>query len=203
MLKFLLFLYLLAGVYLFADTPSLYSLRLAHGQASQNNFGEIISGDLGSHPRDLSVTALDGGYLLFHDIYDLPFDLYLRSSLSYFNEDQFDDAYEVTLYFKLYYNLDFWGNRVRLGFGEGGSYTSAILETEYLEAQEKNDNNSKYLNYIDVSLDFDLGRLIRVDALRDLYIGYALKHRSGIFGLINNVKKGGSNYNTLYLEKKF
>lgn len=203
MLKFFLSFYLLLGVYLLADTPSQYSLRIAYGKASQNDFGNIISGDLGSHPRDLSVTALDGGYLLLKDIYELPFDLYLRSSLSYFNEDQFKDAYELTLYIKLYYNLNFWGNQVRLGFGEGGSYTNAILETEYFEAQDNGDNNSKYLNYLDVTLDFDLGKLVRVDALNELYIGYGLKHRSGIFGLINNVRKGGSNYNTFYIEKKF
>jgi len=35
------------------------------------------------------------------------------------------------------------------------------------------------------------------------YFGILLKHRSGIFGLINNVAHGGSNYNSIYLEKKF
>jgi outer membrane protein len=59
------------------------------------------------------------------------------------------------------------------------------------------------LNYIDLSLDLDLGRLVRYQPLYNTSLGWALKHRSGIFGLINNVKKGGSNYNTLYIETKF
>jgi hypothetical protein len=35
------------------------------------------------------------------------------------------------------------------------------------------------------------------------YVGYLLKHRSGIAGLINNVDHGGSNYNSFYIEKTF
>jgi len=35
------------------------------------------------------------------------------------------------------------------------------------------------------------------------YVGWAIKHRSGVFGLINNVKEGGANYNTIYIEKNF
>ena len=198
-MKIILFLFLVLNLYA-ADK---YSLRIAHGEASENDLGQIISGDLGSHPRDLSVTALDGGYLLKENLWNFPIDAYIKGAVSYFDEDQFDDTYELVLYIKLYYNFDFLDNRVRFGFGEGGSYTHNILETEYLEAQAKEDHNSYFLNYLDISLDFDFGRLIRYKPLYGTYAGVLLKHRSGIYGLINNVKNGGSNYNCLYIEKNF
>ena len=199
---FLLFLLLFSTL----QAQKNYTLRVAYGKASTSDFGEILSGDFSStHPKNLKVTALDGGYLLKENLWSIPFDLYVRSSLSAFDDRNANDAlvYETTLYLKLYWNMDFWGNRVRLGFGEGASYTSNILYVEKEEAESKKDNNSKILNYLDVSLDFDLGRLVRYEPLYDTEIGWALKHRSGIFGLINNVKHGGSNYNTLYIEKKF
>jgi outer membrane protein len=175
-------------------------LRFAYGKASQNDLGEIIFGDFGSHPNDLKVYAFDGGYLLKKSEDSA---LYIKSTLSYFDEDIVSDVYESTLYFKLYYDLPYMKKIVRFGFGEGISYTSKYLLCEYLEAQENSDNNSKLLNYLDISLDIDIGRLVDYQALYGTYIGYALKHRSGIFGLINNVEKGGSNYNTLYIEKNF
>ncbi len=180
-----------------------YSMRLAYGKASQNDLGNIISGNLGTHPIGLTVFALDSGYLLNKNVFELPLDLYFKGAFAYFDEDYFDNNYELALYFKLYWNIDYFDNRIRVGFGEGVSYTKDILLTEYLEAQVKNDKNSHILNYIDISLDFDLGRVVGYKPLYDTYLGYALKHRSGIFGLINDVEKGGSNYNTLYIEINF
>ncbi len=180
-----------------------YSLRLAYGTASQNDLGEIISGDFGSHSEDLTVLSLDGGYLLKEGAFEWPMDVYAKAGLSYFDEGSYSDIYEMTLYIKAYWNFDFAGNRIRTGIGEGMSYTSDTLRTEYLEAQEKEDYNSNFLNYIDISVDVDFGKLIRYKPLHNTYIGYALKHRSGIYGLINNVTNGGSNYNTLYIEKNF
>lgn len=48
-----------------------------------------------------------------------------------------------------------------------------------------------------------MGKLIDYKPMHETYLGYLLKHRSGIAGLINNVDHGGSNYNAFYIEKKF
>jgi outer membrane protein len=183
-----------------------YSLRVAYGQVTSSDFGEVLSGNIKSHEEDLSVLSLDAGYLLEESAFELPLDFYLKAGLSVFNENNLqDDVYETTLYFKAYWNFDFWENRVRVGLGEGVSYTDKILYTEYLEAHSVDpiDNNSKILNYIDFSLDLDIGRLIRYKPLYGTNFGWAIKHRSGIYGLINDVKRGGSNYNTLYIESNF
>ena len=181
-----------------------YSIRIAHGKVTNSDFGEVVFLDVKSYPEDLKVTSVDAGYLLKKGLFDLPFDLYAKGGLSYFDEAGLqDDIYEGTLYIKVYWNIDFLKNRVRLGFGEGGSYTSNILYYEKQEAIQNRDNNSKFLNYIDFSLDFDIGRLVKYEPLKNTYLGLVVKHRSGIFGLINNVEKGGSNYYALSLEKNF
>jgi outer membrane protein len=181
----------------------IYSARFAYGEATSSDLGEVVSGNFGSHPKDLSMYAFDMGYLLSKDTFDVPLDIYIKGGASYFNEDTHDDVYEVLAYIKFIYNFNFWDNRVRLGFGEGVSYVSEVLETEHDEAYEKNDNTSRFLNYLDITIDFDIGRLVRYKPMHDTYIGFLIKHRSGIFGLINDVKHGGSNYNSIYIEKNF
>ncbi len=181
-----------------------FSARLLYGNATNKALGDILLGDLGSHPEDLSVIAFDGGYLLNKNTFDLPIDLYIKAGISQFNEGDYSNVYEAVIYFKLLYNLDFLDNRIRFGFGEGGSYTSDIIRVEKLEAQTTEDSKTSYfLNYLEVTLDFDFGKLIHYKPLHETYIGIALKHRSGIFGLINGVTKGGSNYNSFYIEKNF
>lgn len=199
-LKYLLLLFLALG--LSADND--YSLRVTHGKVTKSNLGEVLLLDIRSHKHDFKVTSLDAGYLLKKEAFDLPLDFYLKGGLAHFNEASMQsDVYEATIYIKVYYNIDFWQNRVRVGFGEGASYTSEVLYYEKLKTQENNDNTSNFLNYLDLSLDFDIGKLFKYDALKDTYLGVAIKHRSGIFGLINNVRHGGSNYYVLSLEKNF
>jgi len=183
-----------------------YSFRVAYGKVTSSDFGEILSGNIKAHEKDLRVLALDAGYLLEESLFALPVDFYLKAGVASFDENGFkDDVYETTLYFKAYWNFDFLQNRVRVGFCEGVSYTDKLLLTEYLEAQSQTpvDNNSKILNYIDLSLDFDMGKLFGYKQLEGTNLGFAIKHRSGIYGLINSVRRGGSNYNTLYIESKF
>ncbi|WP_373003977.1 hypothetical protein [Sulfurimonas sp.] len=199
-MKYLVLLFL----FLSLSADDNYSLRIAHGKVTNSDFGEVIFLNVKSYPEDLKVTAVDAGYLLKKDAFDLPLDFYVKGGLSHFDEAGLqNDIYEAALYIKVYWNIDFLSNRVRLGFGEGLSYTSDILYCEKQEAIQNNDNNSEFLNYIDLSLDFDIGRLVRYEPLKETYLGFAVKHRSGIFGLFNNVEKGGSNYYVLSLEKNF
>lgn len=195
-------LLLVFGLHLIASESG-YSMRVAVGKPTFYSFAEIMTAQFGNYRDDLKAYNIDGGYLLKKGLFGEPIDLYLRGGLTYYNETAQDDVYGADIYIKAYYNIDFWNNRVRFGVGEGASYTSRILEIEQLDAQKHNDNNSHYLNYIDVSFDFDLGKLIKYKALHETYIGVLLKHRSGIFGLIHNVKHGGSNYESVYIEKNF
>lgn len=203
-MKFFLFLILLLNLALNANDK--YSMRVAYGTADKNDLGQIITGNSDAPDKYLSVVAFDGGYLLKENFMNLPIDIYLKGGLSAYNEKVNDNAYEAVVYLKAYYNLDFLDNRVRVGLGEGLSYTSRILEIEYDEVHEDPSDiasTARLLNYLDITVDFDVGKLIDYKPMHETYLGYLLKHRSGIAGLINNVDHGGSNYNCFYVEKKF
>lgn len=181
-----------------------YSLRLYHGKVTSSNFTQIIGGKTSSGNDDLRVTSLDAGYLLAPSFYDLPIDIYIKSGFSYFDEaNTQSDIYELTLYLKVYWNIDLLENRFRLGIGDGISYTSDILTWEYEESIDRDDKNSKVLNYLDVSIDFDVGKLLGYKPLDEIYFGWAIKHRSGINGTFGGVQHSGSNYTGFYIESNF
>ncbi len=205
MLKLKLLLLLSAFVlFTSVNAEDKYSFRVGYGVAVENSLANVVVGSWDTYEDDLSAVSIDIGYLLYKDIFDLPIDIYAKVGLSYYDEDSVhSNIYEGTIYIKAYYNLDLLDNRVRFGLGEGISRTSNVLYAELLDTKEKNDNTSKFLNYLDISIDFDLGKLVNYKPLYGTYFGYAVKHRSGIFGLINNVKDGGSNYNTIYIESNF
>lgn len=195
-------IFLLLSATLFAKND--YDIRVGYCRADAHDFGEIISSQIAQNSADVHVMMVDLGYKIADDVWDLPFDIYVKGGFSKFLENNHqNDIYENTLYIKGYYSFDFLDNSVRFGAAEGASYTYGILYVEKLDAQAHNDNNSHYLNYIELTLDFDLGKLIKFKPLEETYVGAILKHRSGIFGLINNVRHGGSNYDGFYIEKNF
>jgi len=198
-LKFIPFLFLLIVDLVAQDN---YSFRVAYGMVTSSDLGEIFLGNIKKHPYDLRVLAFDGGYLIKEEAFELPLDFYLKVGVSHFDEAATQsDITEGILYIKAYWN--FLDKKVRVGFGEGASYTSNVLMTEYLEATEKKDHYSRILNYLDISVDMNIGKIFDYKALKNTYFGYAIKHRSGVGGLINSVSHGGSNYNTLYIESNF
>jgi outer membrane protein len=189
------------------------SMRLGYGVADINNLGYILVGDHQRYEEDTALINLDTGYRISQQFNDWPLDIYVKGSLSYFKEKdvlnyetgkESEDFLEAVVYIKAYLNLDFSDNRLRIGVGEGLSFAKEVPIVEVYDALQQDGigPTSKILNYLDVSFDIDVGRLFSVDALRDTYLGYTIKHRSGIFGLFNGVK-GGSNYNMITIEKNF
>lgn len=204
----LLMLFSLLSVVVFAETTQedeqSFSIRLGAGYAEQNDLNNILSFNFSGYEKKTSALNLDGGWRAAHNAYGSPFDVYLKGGVSYFNENSYaDNFFEVTLYIKVYGKIDFWDNRIRVGFGEGVSLAQQVPISEIDDAiteEGPNEPTAKFLNYLDISVDVDLGRLIRVKSLRDLYIGYTIKHRSGVKGIYSGVR-GGSNYLMLTFEK--
>ena len=99
-----------------------------------------------------------------------------KGGLSYFDENGLqDNFFEATLYVKVYYKLDYMDNRMRIGFGEGLSWASDVPIIEIDEASISDKEVAQFLNYLDISFDFDLGRLLRIKSLNNLYLGYTVK----------------------------
>jgi len=204
----LLVLSLFFSIVTFAETlqedDQPFSIRLGAGYAEQNDLNNILSFNFSGYEKKTSAINLDGGWRAAHNAYGSPFDVYLKGGVSYFNENGYADNFvEGTLYIKVYGKIDFLSNRIRLGFGEGVSLAQEVPISEIDDAiteEGPNEPTAKFLNYLDISVDFDLGRLIRVKSLHDFYIGYTIKHRSGVKGLYSGVR-GGSNYLMLTFEK--
>ena len=182
-----------------------YSARVFWGASSASDLDELYTfTGLNTSSYKTNVYGLDIGYKLFENIFDLPFDLYAKAGVSYFDENYHQDNFlEAVFCFKLVYKLNAFNNQFRIGFAEGGSYAESIPWTESQEAIAEDDKQANFLNYLEITFDFDMGKLIRVKSMENFYLGYLIKHRSGVHGLYGGVYDGGSNYNCIYLEKNF
>lgn len=202
-MKLFVLLCLLVSTALYAENETKYSFRLQAGSSSASDLNQLYTFQgLNKSKYETNTLGIDVGYKLYENIADFPFDLYAKGGISYFDENYHQpDFLEATLYIKLLWKLNFFNNQARIGFGEGFSYAGRVPYVEAQEAIEENDNQSNFLNYLDVTVDFDLGKLIHSKSLDETYIGYLIKHRSGVHGLYNGIYDGGSNYNCIYVEK--
>ena len=108
---------------------------------------------------------------------------------------------EYVLGIKAYYTIN-WPVDWRLGFAEGLSYIETVSNIEQREMDRKGYRSSNLMNYLDFTLDFSLGDTFGVSSINDLYFGVGIHHRSSIFETSSSFGriKGGSNYNSLYLQ---
>jgi MipA family protein len=111
---------------------------------------------------------------------------------------------EYVLGVKFYYNL-YWPTHWRFGLGEGLSYIEHVSNIEQREMDRQGYRSSKLMNYIDATLDVSLGDAFDYQEMKNLYLGVGLHHRSAIFESNSTFGriKGGSNYETLYLQYHF
>ena len=111
---------------------------------------------------------------------------------------------EYVIGIKAYYNL-YRPVHWRLGLAEGISYIEDVSNIEQKEMDDKGYRSSRLMNYLDFTVDFSLGDAFSYQAIRNLYLGIGIHHRSSIFESNSTFGriKGGSNYNSLYLQYHF
>lgn len=111
---------------------------------------------------------------------------------------------EYVIGIKAYYNVK-WPVHWRFGLAEGLTYIETVSNIEQREMDRKGYRSSNLMNYIDITLDFSLGDTFGANSIRDLYFGVGIHHRSSIFETSSSFGriKGGSNYNSLYLQYHF
>jgi outer membrane protein len=197
-------------VYYDSETPQ-YLLRLSGGRSTQQWYYQVLTFDHLNEKKSIyTVLSADFGILMKswkHTAF--PIDLYLKMGFSEFDQKHLNRKghnriNEVLIFAMAYHKFHFGnGNIFRFGFGEGGSLLKDYIQEEVDEGESNNSAYSYYLNYIDTSFDFDLGRLFGIESLYNFYIGYNVKHRSGAYGLINNVTKVASNYHMFHVEYGF
>lgn len=176
-------------------------LRIAHGWATPSNIDEIIHGNTEKDPYNNQLTSLFYGYPLADEIFGFPLDFYLTPGFVFHhNSDVQDVTQEYVLAIKAYYTIPLpW--KVRFGVAEGISYIDEVTYIEQTEMDEKGYKSSQLLNYLDFSLDLHLGDVFG-EKLDEMWLGYSIHHRSAIFESSSRFGriKGGSNYNSVYLQ---
>lgn len=192
--------------------------RVAYGWATPSNMGDILLGwDVEDDPQNNQMTSIFYGHPVADSLFGVEsFDIYISPGLvchlpaSPYTDPESGITYdnqpttEFVLAMKFYYNIK-WPIHWRLGFAEGISYAREITNLEQREMDHKEYRASNLLNFIDISIDCNLGDLFKVNAMRTLWLGYSLHHRSAIFETSSAFGriKGGSNYNSLYLQYHF
>jgi len=177
-------------------------VRVAHGWATPSNIGDILKFNSESDPYNNQLTSIFYGLPVSDTLLTLPLPVYVTPGVVYHHNSEVQGNFEeYVLALKIYYQIN-WPLRWRLGLAEGLSYASDISYIERTELEAKGYRPSNLLNYLDFSLDVNLGDIFNLVAMKQMWLGYSIHHRSGIFQASSAFGriKGGSNYNTVYLQ---
>ena len=137
-----------------------------------------------------------------------PLDFVGYAGLTHHNDSGLQaNGLQLDLFMKAVYSGFPWNDRVRtrLGFGAGVSVAQRAPYIEVSSQAAAGKSTSRILQYLEPTLDVNLGDIVGARALKDTYVGFGVSHRSGIFGasrLLGNVN-GGSNYIYTYVESAF
>lgn len=176
--------------------------RLAQGRGTSSSLGNIVKGEMERENVDVDMTSIFYGHPLSDTLFGLPIEVYLTPGIVYhYHSSVQNSAIEAVLGVKFYYTLPLpW--RVRFGFAEGISYTDKVTYYEEKNMASKGLSPSRLLNYLDLSVDLNLGDVVRSEKLDALWLGYGIHHRSGIFGSSSAFGRisGGSNFPSVYLQ---
>ena len=192
--------------------------RFAYGWATPSSMGDILlRWDVEDDPQNNQMFSVFYGHPVADSLFTVEsLDVYITPGFVYHRAaDPYTDPVsgitydsqpttEYVLAFKLYWNLE-WPIRWRLGGAEGISYAKDVTNLEQRSMDQKGYRESNLMNYLDVSIDLNVGDLFSSSSLRELWFGYSLHHRSSIFETSSAFGRisGGSNYNTLYLQYHF
>lgn len=178
-------------------------LRVAHGWATTSNMGDILFRlESEKDENDGMLSSVFYGYPLTDELFGYDFDIYLTPGLiHHWTSDAQGASTEYVVAVKAYYTLN-WPTKWRIGLAEGLSYIDKITYMEGKSMADKGYETSQLLNYLDVSYDVNLGDLFNKRDWNNIWLGYSLHHRSAIFESSSQFGriKGGSNYNTVYLQ---
>ena len=179
-------------------------MRIAQGWATTSNLNDIMSGATKEDKYNNQLTSIFYGHPISKQLFNQKVDVYLSSGLVYHHASTVQDTtLELDFEFKPYYTLPLSFVDIRLGAGAGLSYIQDVTYIEKLDGEAKGYKMSNVNFFLDISADINLGFIGK--SFDDVYIGTAIHHRSSVFessSLFGRIK-GGSNYNTVYLQWHF
>ena len=177
-------------------------IRVAYGSATPSNIGEVVKGNKEKDVYGNTLTSVFYGAPVSDTLFSIDLPIYFTVGYVQHQRSAVQRSFpEYVIGIKGYYTVN-WPTRWRIGIAEGLSYTTEITYIEKTEMDSKGYRASNLLNYLDFTVDVDLGDLFESKALKNLWLGYGIHHRSGIFETSSAFGriKGGSNYTSLYLQ---
>lgn len=179
-------------------------VRIGFGEATPSSFSENIQGEGARDLHALYMLSLFYGLPLSKTLFGTDIHTYFTPGfVHHFANSLQPPAQEYIGAIKFFYRPPTWW--LRFGFATGLSYITRTTYIErYINTKDGYDHTSHLLQNIDISFDVSLSHLLG-GRWRNLWFGYALHHRSGVFESAHQYGqiKGGSNYNTLYLQLHF
>lgn len=180
-------------------------LRLSHGWATHSDIDQILGGNLPIEPYNNQYTSIFFGYPLADRLFTLPIDIYLTPGFAWHHSSEVqDNLREYILAIKAYYTIPL-PIRFRFGAAEGISYINEVTYIEKTDVNEDGFQESQVLNYLDFSLDVNVGDLFFTESMQKAWFGVNIHHRSGIFSYSSQFGRvtGGSNYPSVHLQLDF
>ena len=144
------------------------------------------------------------GHPLTDEFFSLPIHFYLAAGFVWHWAKVRSSVQEVDIAIKLYYTIPL-PVRIRFGAAEGISYVNDIPDVEFREMERKGYKPSNLMNFLDFSLDLNIGDIFGGEELNKWWIGYSIHHRSSIFETAQQFGRisGGSNFQTITLLRHF
>lgn len=185
----------------YRDAGAPVHLKLLGGRATECNFLPAVALRCGSTrtPGDTRIWGVELGRTLVERVNGWPLDFAAYvGTLVHDERGLRANGAQLNAQIKAYYYGLPWDRyvRTRIGFGAGFSLAQRVPLTEVQDQARRGRATSRLLNYLDPSVDINLGDLLRSQRLKHTVIGVGISHRSGIFGtseLLGNIN-GGSNY---------
>ncbi|VAX00015.1 hypothetical protein MNBD_GAMMA22-1090 [hydrothermal vent metagenome] len=178
-------------------------VRVAHGTATPSSLGEIIKLQHNADPFNNTMLSVFYGIPISDTLFGINLPLYFTPGYVHHNKSSVQPSIfsEYVIAIKGFYTVKL-PFKLRFGFAEGLSFASKITYIEQTEMDKNNYRASKLLNYLDASIDIDLGDVFNSKKFKNLWAGYSIHHRSGIFETSSAFGriKGGSNYTSFYLQ---
>jgi len=177
-------------------------IRLAHGSATPSNLGEIVILNKDSDRFNNKMDSFFLGIPISDTLFNKDIPVYFTAGVVRHRESVVQaNIPEYVMALKGYYTFS-GPVKIRLGIAEGLSYASRVTYIEQTELEAKGFRTSRLLNFIDLSLDIELSDIFNNRHLKNIWLGYSIHHRSGIFETSSAFGRirGGSNYTTFYLQ---
>ncbi len=179
-------------------------LRLAHGWVTPSSLADIFNFKAESDPDNHQMTSIFYGHPLSDTLVGLPLQVYFHSGFGWHWKNQKDAVQEIIVAVKFYYTIPL-PVRLKLGVAEGWSWVTDIPFVEDRELRKKGYEPSPLLNYLNFSVDLNLGDIFGGETLKRTWLGFDVHHRSAIFESAQQFGriKGGSNVQMVYLQYDF